>query len=52
MNCGRRYGKTEMGKRLLAEKAVQGQRTAYLAPTYAMAHQFYREMADALYGRT
>jgi len=52
LNCGRRYGKTEMGKRLLAERAAQGQRTAYLAPSYPMTHQFYREMADALYGRT
>lgn len=51
-DCGRRYGKTELGKRLLAEKASQGARTAYLAPSYPMAHQFYREMVDALYGRT
>jgi hypothetical protein len=47
-NCGRRYGKTELGKRLLAEKAIQGQRVAYLAPSYPMAHQFYREMVDHL----
>ena len=51
-DCGRRYGKTELGKRLLAEKATQGARTAYLAPSYPMAHQFYREMVDALHGRT
>lgn len=47
-NCGRRYGKTELGKRLLAECAVKGQRVAYLAPSYPMAHQFYREMVDSL----
>ena len=51
-DCGRRYGKTELGKRLLAELAIQGSRTAYLAPSYPMAHQFYREMTDALYGLT
>lgn len=49
-NCGRRYGKTELGKRLLAEKAAQGARVAYLAPSYPMAHQFYREMVDSLAG--
>ncbi len=49
-NCGRRYGKTELGKRLLAESAIQGSRVAYLAPSYPMAHQFYREMVDSLSG--
>lgn len=48
LNCGRRYGKTELAKRLLAEPALAGQRVAYLAPSYPMAHQFYRELADAL----
>jgi hypothetical protein len=51
-NCGRRYGKTELGKRLLAESAIQGSRTAYLAPSYPMAHQFYREMLEACSGRS
>jgi hypothetical protein len=51
-NCGRRYGKTELGKRLLAESAIQGSRTAYLAPSYPMAHQFYREMLEACAGRS
>ena len=49
-NCGRRYGKTELAKRILATGALNGERVAYLAPTYPMAHQFYREMADALHG--
>lgn len=49
-NCGRRYGKTELAKRILADGALNGERVAYLAPTYPMAHQFYREMADALHG--
>lgn len=48
--CGRRWGKTELGKRLLAEAAIEGRRVAYLAPIYPMAHQFYREMLDTLAG--
>lgn len=50
LNCGRRFGKTELAKQLLAVPAMQGQRVAYCAPTYPMAHQFYREMADSLSG--
>lgn len=50
LNCGRRFGKTDEAKRLLAEPAINGQRTAYIAPTFAMARQFYREMADQLHG--
>lgn len=47
--CGRRWGKTELGKRLLGESAMQGERAAYLAPTFAMALQCYRELVEALH---
>lgn len=46
-NTGRRLGKTELAKRLLAESAQKGHRAAYCAPTYPMAHQAYRELYDA-----
>jgi len=47
-DCGRREGKTELAKRLLAEPALRGGRTAYTPPIYPMAHQFYRELANDL----
>lgn len=46
--CGRRVGKSTLGKRLLAETAIQGGRSAYCPPTYPMAHQFYRELEASL----
>ena len=52
LNCGRRFGKTELAKRILAQCAIEGQRVAYCAPTYPMSHQFYREMVDACAGMT
>ena len=49
LNCGRRFGKTDEAKRLLAEKLLSGERCAYISPTYAMARQFYAEMVDLLF---
>jgi len=49
LNCGRRFGKTDEAKRLLAEVALRGERAAYIAPTYAMARQFYAEVVELLF---
>ena len=48
LNCGRQWGKTTTGQRLCAEVATDGKRVAYVAPTYAMAEQFYAEMVELL----
>lgn len=42
--CGRRFGKTEMGKIQLAEIATRGGRCWWLAPTYGIASQVWREL--------
>ena len=42
--CGRRFGKTELGKILLTELALRGGRCWWLAPTYATASQVWREL--------
>lgn len=44
MACGRRFGKTELGKILLTELALRGGRCWWLAPTYATASQVWREL--------
>lgn len=48
LNCGRQWGKTTAGQRLCADAVMRGERVAYVAPTYAMAEQFYAEMAELL----
>lgn len=42
--CGRRFGKTEVGKLTVMELALRGKQTWWLAPTYAMAGQVWRDM--------
>lgn len=43
--CGRRFGKTELGKLLLMDRALyRQQRTWWLAPTYTMASQVWRDL--------
>lgn len=43
--CGRRWGKTELAKTLLMEEACQhGMKTWWLAPTYQMAGQVWRDL--------
>ncbi len=43
--CGRRWGKTELAKTILTERAChRGQVTWWLAPTYAMATQVWRDL--------
>ncbi len=43
--CGRRWGKTTLGKTVLLEHALWGNhRTWWLAPTYMMASQVWRDL--------
>lgn len=43
--CGRRWGKTELGKTAIQEAAVkQGKRCWWLTPTYLMASQVWRDL--------
>lgn len=42
--CGRRFGKTEAGKIILLERALRGGRCWWLAPTYGMAGQVWRDV--------
>ena len=42
--CGRRFGKTEIGKLLLADAALKGGRCWWLAPTYRMANPVWRDL--------
>jgi hypothetical protein len=46
--CGRRFGKTETGKILLLERALRGETCWWLAPTYTMASQVWRDLKTLL----
>lgn len=47
--CGRRFGKTELAKLVLLERALHdGGHTWWLAPTYLMASQVWRDLKTAL----
>jgi len=46
--CGRRFGKTELGKRLMLERAISGAQCWWLAPTYGMAGQVWRDFKRIL----
>ena len=47
--CGRRWGKTELGKMVILEHAIWGrQRTWWLAPTRLMASQVWRDLKSAV----
>ena len=46
--CGRRFDKTELGKRLILELAVVGAQCWWLAPTYGMAGQVWRDLKRTL----
>lgn len=45
--CGRRFGKTELGKREIVEMMLLGKACWWLAPTYGMAAQVWRELKHA-----
>ncbi|MEM6529560.1 MAG: hypothetical protein AAF653_14780, partial [Chloroflexota bacterium] len=42
--CGRRFGKTHLGKWLTIERALRGETCWWLTPTYAMAGDVWREL--------
>jgi hypothetical protein len=42
--CGRRFGKTELAKFLLAEYVIRGFPVAYFAPSYKMTKETFRGM--------
>lgn len=42
--CGRRFGKTELGKRLILLHALMGEQCWWLAPTYRMAEAVWRDV--------
>jgi hypothetical protein len=42
--CGRRFGKTEVGKRAIIKRAQAGKRCWWLSPTYPMASQVWRDL--------
>lgn len=48
LNCGRRFGKTVLAMRQLAEGALAGKHVAYMCPTYKMLSQVYRDMVGYL----
>ncbi|MXX51772.1 MAG: hypothetical protein F4Y30_08475 [Chloroflexi bacterium] len=51
--CGRRWGKTELGKTALLRMALQHQRRAWwLAPTILMASQVWRDLKNSLHSLT
>ncbi|MGV2436604.1 MAG UNVERIFIED_CONTAM: hypothetical protein LVT10_18350 [Anaerolineae bacterium] len=46
--CGRRFGKTEVGKIAVIEHALRGEKTWWLAPTYSMTAQVWRDLKHTL----
>lgn len=48
VNCGRRFGKTKMGLRLLVLPALEGYPVAWFAPTYRMLTEVWREAKKLL----
>jgi hypothetical protein len=48
LECGRRFGKTELGKKLTCDMALQGKRAAWFAPTYKTMAEQWKELANTL----
>jgi phage terminase large subunit-like protein len=46
--CGRRWGKTEVGKAAILRKAVGGANTWWLAPTWDQGQQVWRSLKSAV----
>ncbi len=46
--CGRRWGKTELGKQIIMEMALNGATCWWLSPTYLMASQVWRDLKATL----
>lgn len=50
--CGRRFGKTEVGKRAILTEAIKGKTCWWLTPTYPMAEHTWRDLKATLRGAT
>lgn len=46
--CGRRYGKSALGIRLACDAALKGQPVGWFAPSYKLALEAWRELAQRL----
>ena len=47
--CGRRWGKTELGKTVLLLNSVRDEKRGWwLAPTYQMASQVWRDLKSSV----
>jgi len=46
--CGRRYGKSALGIRLVCDAALKGQPVGWFAPSYKLALEAWRELAQRL----
>jgi hypothetical protein len=46
--CGRRFGKTQTGKHIILDYALNSARCWWLAPTYLMASAVWRELVNVL----
>ena len=46
--CGRRWGKTELGKAIAMSGAAKGQSIGWLAPDYKIMSEAYNQILDAL----
>lgn len=46
--CGRRFGKSALGIRLVCDAALQGQPVGWFAPSYKLALEAWRELVDRL----
>lgn len=49
--CGRRWGKTELGKRLVIDEIFRGGHVWWVSPTFGMADTVWRELKSLLHGR-
>ena len=47
--CGRRFGKTQLAVQTITERALAGQAVAYMAPTYNMMMEVWRELKTVLH---
>ena len=48
MMAGRRFGKSLISQTIALETAINGQRVAYITPTYALGKVFFQELIDLL----
>ncbi len=46
--CGRRFGKSALGIRLVCDAVLKGQPVGWFAPSYKLALEAWRELTDRL----